>query len=128
MGEFVSRKNIEALIKAFHLEFHPAEPVNLFLKIHRPNTNPDECMKTFQDYVTHIKSGLKLRQNYKEEIVLSGRFNRVDLLSLMNQCHCFVMPSYGEAWCIPAFDAMGFGKTPICTDVPHSGRPDAHSF
>ena len=27
------------------------------------------------------------------------------------------MPSYGEAWCIPAFDALGFGKTPICTDV-----------
>ena len=27
------------------------------------------------------------------------------------------MPSYGEAWCIPAFDAMGFGKTPICTNI-----------
>ena len=27
------------------------------------------------------------------------------------------MPSYGEAWCIPAFDAMGFGKTPICTNT-----------
>ena len=27
------------------------------------------------------------------------------------------MPSHGEAWCIPAFDAMGFGKTPICTNI-----------
>ena len=27
------------------------------------------------------------------------------------------MPSYGEAWSIPAFDAMGFGKTPICTNT-----------
>ena len=115
IGEFVSRKNIEALIKAFHLEFHPAEPVNLFLKINRPNTDANECMKTFQEYVTHIKSGLKLRQNYKEEIVISGRFNRVDLLSLMNQCHCFVMPSYGEAWCIPALEAMAMGLPVIYT-------------
>jgi glycosyltransferase involved in cell wall biosynthesis len=27
------------------------------------------------------------------------------------------MPSYGEAWSIPAFDAMGFGKTPICSNT-----------
>jgi len=27
------------------------------------------------------------------------------------------MPSYGEAWCLPAFDAMAMGNTPICTNV-----------
>jgi glycosyltransferase involved in cell wall biosynthesis len=32
---------------------------------------------------------------------------------------CFVCPSHGEAWCIPAFDAMAMGKTPIVTD--HGG-------
>ena len=36
---------------------------------------------------------------------------------LHKTCNCFVMPSHGEAWCIPAFDAMGFGNTPICTNV-----------
>jgi len=46
-----------------------------------------------------------------------------DYLSPEDMCRlhatgdCFVMPSYGEAWCIPAFDAMGFGKTPICTNI-----------
>ena len=32
-----------------------------------------------------------------------------DIYSIHSSCDCFVMPSYGEAWCIPAFDAMGFG-------------------
>ena len=31
-------------------------------------------------------------------------------------CDCFVMPSHGEAWCIPAFEAMLFGNTPICSN------------
>ena len=26
------------------------------------------------------------------------------------------MPSHGEAWCIPAFEAMLFGNTPICSN------------
>ena len=112
IGEFVVRKNIEALIKAFHIEFHPSEPVNLFIKTSQAGMNPNECMDHFNEYIAHIKSGLKLRQNYKDEIIVTGRFKRDDLLSLMGQCHCFVMPSYGEAWCIPALEAMAL-KIPV---------------
>ena len=36
---------------------------------------------------------------------------------LHNTCDCFVMPSYGESWCLPTFDAMAMGKTPICSDI-----------
>ena len=39
------------------------------------------------------------------------------MCSLHTTCNCFVMPSYGEAWCIPAFEAMGFGNVPICSNV-----------
>ena len=39
------------------------------------------------------------------------------MMQLHHTCDCFVMPSYGEGWCIPAFNAMGMGKTPICTEV-----------
>ena len=37
-------------------------------------------------------------------------------MKLHNSCDVFVQPSYGEAWSIPAFDAMAFGKTPIVTN------------
>ena len=39
------------------------------------------------------------------------------MCSLHATCDCLVAPSFGEAWCIPAFDAMGFGNTPICTNT-----------
>ena len=37
-------------------------------------------------------------------------------MRLHTTCDCFISTSYGEAWCLPAFDAMGMGKTPICTN------------
>ena len=42
------------------------------------------------------------------------------MLRLHRSCDCFVAPSFGEAWCIPAFDAMCMGNTPIvnhCTGL-----------
>jgi glycosyltransferase involved in cell wall biosynthesis len=37
------------------------------------------------------------------------------IIALHETCDCFVMPSYGEGWNLPAFDAMAMGKTPIVT-------------
>ena len=37
------------------------------------------------------------------------------LASLVNKCDCFVMPSYGEAWCIPALESMALGLPVIYT-------------
>ena len=42
------------------------------------------------------------------------------IYSLHSQCDCFVGASHGEAWSLPAFDAMCFGSTPICS---HEGGP-----
>jgi glycosyltransferase involved in cell wall biosynthesis len=35
------------------------------------------------------------------------------MIKLHNACDCFVMPSYGEAFCRPAAEALVLGKTPI---------------
>ena len=32
VGEFIERKNLKALVRAFHTEFHPKEDVNLLIK------------------------------------------------------------------------------------------------
>ena len=54
-------------------------------------------------------------ENYKEDLIITDFLSEKDMCRLHKTCNCFVMPSYGEAWCIPAFDAMGFGNTPICS-------------
>lgn len=106
------RKNLSALIQAFHTEFHPSEPVSLIVK----TWGQKEETLAFCD---QIKMGLKLFPDlgyYKKEIVISDIVTDDSISRLHASCDCFVLPSYGEAWGIPAFEAMAFGKTPIVTN------------
>jgi|TARA_Y100000588_G_scaffold220246_1_gene234169 glycosyltransferase involved in cell wall biosynthesis len=120
IGDLTVRKNITALLKAFHLEFDINENVEVLIKTSQYGISPDECAEKVRSICTQVKKNLKIYaelENYKEELIITDRLAEEDIYRLHTSCDCFVMPSYGEAWCIPAFDALGFGKTPICTDV-----------
>jgi glycosyltransferase involved in cell wall biosynthesis len=110
VGEFIERKNAKALCQAFHMEFSPNEPVNIFFK-----TSKKE-LSHIQNYFDFIKKGLKLRKNHKEELILSGMVPEDDYISILKQIDCFVMPSRGEAFCIPSLEAMALGIPSIWTD------------
>lgn len=109
IGEFIERKNIQALLKAFHSEFDVMEPVNLFIKTSRKD------LSYIDNYCEQVKSGLKLRKTYKKEIVISGKLSQEDYISVLKQCHIFVMPSRGEGFCIPALESMALGLPVIST-------------
>lgn len=119
VGEYVRRKNLSALVKAFHLEFEPSEGVQLAIKASKPGMSPEECYKHIEADCQKVKDGLKLRKGgqdaHKQEIIITDRLSEHGIMRLHAGGDCFVMPSYGEAWCIPAFDAMAMGKTPIVT-------------
>lgn len=119
IGEFVRRKNIAALVKAFHLEFDVNEPVTLLLKT-TPKSGQDEytTRQNLVRFCEEIRAGLKLYTNvaqYKQEVVLVGRYSDEEMMRLHCSCDCGVFPAYAEAWSIPAFDCMALGKTPIVT-------------
>jgi len=115
VGEFIKRKNVEVLLRAYHTEFHPSEPVNLFLKLSMPGATSDATLKEFDRFSESVKSGLKIRKNYRKEVAITGRLEKKHLISLVDKTDCFVMPSFGEAWCIPALEAMALGKPVIHT-------------
>jgi hypothetical protein len=48
---------------------------------------------------------------YKKELVICGHLNNEDLYGIHTTCNAFVTATRGEGWCLPCFDAMGFGKT-----------------
>ncbi len=110
VGEFIERKNIKALIHAFHLEFNPREPVNLFVKTSK------RSLEEVQKYFQHIKNGMKIRPQYREEIIACGYMPEEDYIDTLAQIDCFVMPSRGEAFCIPSLEAMALGKPSIYTE------------
>jgi glycosyltransferase involved in cell wall biosynthesis len=110
VGESIERKNIKALVQAFHIEFDPKEPVRLFVKTSKTD------IQSSQKYMEHIKRGLKLRKTYKEEIIVTGMMPEKDYISVLSQVDCFVMPSRGEAFCIPSLEAMALGIPCIWTE------------
>lgn len=103
------RKNVNALITAFHREFDRCEPVELVLKI----TGQDQ--QTIND-ITEFKRKLAIYphvEQYKTEQIIPNYLSESQIDELHVNCDCFVCPSHGEAWCYPALDALGFGNTPI---------------
>ena len=120
VADWNKRKNIEAFVRAFHTEFDADEPVSLLIKTNQNGVQPDQLALKVRDMCNTVKTKVKKYSTtgeYKEDLIVTDFTNENELYRLHNSCDCFVMPSFGEAWCIPAFDAMGFGKTPICTNV-----------
>ena len=120
IGEIIRRKNVVSLIKAFHLEFGVNEPVSLVIKGNLAGETPVETANHITEMCNQIKANLKIYPSlgdYKEEVVVTDMLNNESILRMHQTFDCFVAPSFGEAWCIPAFDAMAMGNTPIVNDV-----------
>lgn len=116
IGEYVERKNLYDLIVAFHLAFNINQQVSLIIKTNIGGKSPAESRKIIEKDIDNIKKQLNISSKYKKEIVITEYLSYKDVLGLHNTCDCFVMPSYGEAFCRPAAEALVLGKTPIVTD------------
>jgi len=116
IGEFNRRKHIPALLRAFHAEFDPYEPVELVLKLSHSQMEPEPLAQEVVGMCNGIKENLRLYptlEQYKNEIIITVDVDRNELLRLHSTCDCFVCPSFGEAWCLPAFDAMAMSNIVI---------------
>ena len=120
IGENNPRKNIRDLLVAFHSEFSASDNVSLLIKSTTPGLDSKETHDEIRNMSNKIKMDLKIFPDttyYIEEAIVTDRFNQEQMMGIHQHADCFVMPSYGEAWCIPAFNAMGMGNTPIVNAV-----------
>jgi len=116
IGEFNERKNILDLVLAFHLAFDITDNVSLVIKSSVPGLDETASLNHIHNEIKLLKERLKIRKNYKQELVITNRLSDIDLIGLHNTCDCFVAPSFGEAFCRPAAEALILGKTPIVTN------------
>ncbi len=101
VGAWALRKNVEGVIKAYSRSFTPADDV--LLQLHCAGAAPDACL------LAQVATGLSLEQ--MPPIAFSAeRVSDEDLWSLHQISHCFVTASRGEAWNLPAFNAMLAGQ------------------
>lgn len=120
IGEWTSRKNWGALIRAFHQTFRPSEPVSLLLKVNSNNLSPQDLIKDVQNTVDKIKKDMKLYPNtamYKQELLITDYVPDETILDLHYSCDCYVSTSHGEAINLGCLDAIGFCKYPIVTNT-----------
>jgi len=119
VGEITRRKNIGALMKAFHLEFEKNENVALLIKGHIPGQSAGQAEEYLRDMSNKIKDGLKIHRSHSshhQEVFICDYLPEEQIFDIHNTCDCFVSSSFGEAWGIPIFDAMSMGNTPISCD------------
>lgn len=119
IADLNDRKNIVSIIRSFHSEFHASEPVALVIKTKRHGVNPQDVQKYMGNLCKNIKEQMRLYSDvgqYHKEIIITDDIDNNQINMLHASCDCFVGPTHGEGWCIPAFDAMCFGKTPICSN------------
>jgi glycosyltransferase involved in cell wall biosynthesis len=119
IGDLNDRKNIDTIVRCFHSEFDRSEPVSLVLKVKKFGHSPDKIRQILDQKIMAIKSSLRMYSNiseYHKDIVIAEDVDSDKVYALHQYCDCFMCPSHGEAWSIPSFEAMAFGKTPICSD------------
>ena len=107
IGETTKRKNLTSLLKAYFCEFLYSENVCLVIKTNKSDVD-------MNDFAQKIAESLNIKKHPKV-ITITDRLSNNAINKLHATCNAFVQSSYGEAWGIPAFEAMAFGKTPIVT-------------
>ena len=119
IGDINDRKNLESIIRCFHSEFHASEPVALVLKINKHGANNDDLSRGVMGLCSNIKESMRIYptvKHYHQEVILCGHIPEEQIDMIHASCDCFVGASHGEGWSIPSFEAMCFGKTPICSN------------
>lgn len=125
VGDINDRKNLETIVTCFHSEFDRTDNVALILKINKFGKSPEEIKASFDKWLLDVKTSLRMYpsiDDYIKDITIIGNIPDDAVNSIHQYCDCFLCPSHGEAWSIPAFDAMAFGNRPICSDF--GGPPE----
>lgn len=120
IAEFSRRKNLKALLMAFHLEFDLNDSAQLVIKSNIPGKDPNESKQILMGFMEEIINGMKIKSRhlYKKVILITNKLSEDQIMGMHSLGNCFVCTSYGEAWCIPAFEAWASGKGVI---APNTG-------
>jgi len=112
-GDFVERKNFEALIEAYTTEFKANENVTLVLKTHYGG-----FVRSHRNNLLNTLKSLAKKWNTKPPRILfyGDKISVDDMASLYRACDCLVMPSRGEGLGLPILEAMACGLSIIATN------------
>jgi glycosyltransferase involved in cell wall biosynthesis len=118
ISQFSTKKGIDLMLRAYFGAFHGREKETmLVLKTYVGMSGRDEDMKKLQQYIQNVKMGMRLPQDgYPPVMLITKTLTEKQIKKLHATGDCYVCPSRGEGWCIPAFDALTYGNKLVTTD------------
>ena len=108
VGKWIDRKGWDLLLKAYTTEFLGNTEVRLCIKTDNSHKTNEELI---EEYVTNVKN-LPLPR----VMVKNKKIDEVIMPLLYQEADCFVLPSRGEAFCLPYLEAMSSGLPVIYGD------------
>lgn len=111
------KKGIDSLLFAYLAEFTAADETLLILKTYFGPSDGDAERNAMLQQVENIKNILRLDRNaYPRVLVLHGVSSDTAIEKLYATSDCYVLPSRGEGWGIPHFEALCYGIPSIGSD------------
>ena len=120
IGEFNRRKRLSALLQAYYTAFDRNANVGLVIKTNMPGKTAQEAMSHVRQTDETVRQQLKLYSNdhhFPAVSFITERLTDAQINGLHKMGDCFVTTTFGDAWCIPAFDALHFGNAVISSNV-----------
>lgn len=106
IADWGKRKDFAALFLGYFTAFSADDNVVLVVK----TTGRHQAVK---DMIEDIKTGCKRFANnnrYPKVVLMTDWMTEDEISAIHNSCNVFVSTSHGEAFCIPAVEARGFGN------------------
>lgn len=121
IGKWEPRKNYDALLGAFLLEFRPTERASLFIKtsgygvVWEGYPLPQESIQRWLADPSVQANGWNAKQFSRAVRIVSKTLPEEKLLQLHRDNNIYVSCSHGEGWDLPAFDARCAGNRLVYT-------------
>jgi len=117
ISQFATKKGIDVLLRAYYGAFHGQEDdVLLILKTYIGMANRQQEREKIQQYIESVKAGMRLPNNsYPPVMLITNTLTDEYIQRLHATSDCYVCSSRAEGWCIPAFEALAYGKKLVTT-------------
>jgi glycosyltransferase involved in cell wall biosynthesis len=119
IGDWSTRKDMEAVIRAYYYAFTSTDHVILILKTYIDNTSPQQSEQRITAAINEIKAQMRLHHNpkrYPPVVIITKYLPEESIHALHRQGNCYVTAERGAAWNIPAAEAIAFGNAVITGD------------
>lgn len=116
ISQLSAKKGVDVLLRAYYAQFHGQQDVVLILKAYIDMQSREAEQKKIQGYVNSVKQAMRLDpKGYPPVMVITSTLNDHQIKKLHKTGHCYVCSSRAEGWCIPAFEALAYGRKLVTT-------------